>query len=90
MFEWDDGNRGHIWQRHQVRSEDVEQAMADPSRVARAAAQDRGEFREGIIGMTEAGRLLVVIFTWREGLIRVVTARPARPEEAEAYLEANQ
>ena len=89
-FEWDDGNRSEIAD-HGVTETECENVFADPNRLARRAASDRGEPRAGMIGVTEAGRLLVVIFTWRGERIRVITAWPAtRGPDAQAYREANQ
>ena len=88
-FEWDDGNRAEITD-HGVTEAECAAAFADPNRVARRAATDRGEPRAGIIGATEAGRLIVVIFTRRGARVRVVTAWPARRgPDARAYREAN-
>lgn len=87
-FEWDTGNRLEVAD-HGVTEVECEQVFADPNRVARRAASDRGESRAGIIGTTEAGRLLVVIFTRRDERIRVVTAWPARRgPDARVYREA--
>jgi uncharacterized DUF497 family protein len=89
-FEWDDGNRSEIAD-HGVNEVECEQAFADPNRITRRTASDRGEPRAGIIGVTKAGRLVVVIFTRRDERFRVVTAWPAsRGPDARAYREANQ
>jgi uncharacterized protein len=89
MFEWDSGNRAEIAD-HGLTEAECQEAMADPSRVARRAASDRGEARFGIIGVTEADRLIVVIFTRRGEGFRVITAWPAsRGPDARAYREAN-
>ena len=88
MFEWDEGNRSEIAD-HGFAGAECEEAMADPNRVGRRTA-DRGEPRSGIIGVTEAGRLIVVIFTRRGGRFRVITAWPAsRGPDARAYREAD-
>jgi uncharacterized DUF497 family protein len=45
------------------------------------AVSGKGEARYGAIGSTEDGRVLVVVFTRRRGMIRVIGARDApRPE----------
>jgi uncharacterized DUF497 family protein len=63
----------------------VEEAFYDPRRIARSAYNTPAERRSAIIGATTAGRLLFVVFTLREGLVRVVTARDATPAERRRY-----
>ncbi|NCO60244.1 MAG: hypothetical protein COX16_06645 [Deltaproteobacteria bacterium CG23_combo_of_CG06-09_8_20_14_all_51_20] len=47
-----------------------------------------GERREIIIGHSNSGRLLLVCFTEREqGLIRIISARPASRQERKDYEE---
>jgi uncharacterized protein len=88
-FEWDEGNRAHVAE-HGLSSAQCEEAFADPHRVAVPAGEVRGEHRAAMIGRTEAGRLIVVIYTFRIDRIRVVTAYPADRSDARAYREANQ
>lgn len=44
-----------------------------------------GEERETVIGMTEDWRLLVVVYTFREEAIRLISGRPAAPAERVRY-----
>ena len=37
------------------------------------------------LGIGAAGRLLVVVFTWRGQNIRIISARPAEPHEHDEY-----
>ncbi|HEY83490.1 MAG TPA: hypothetical protein G4N96_00040 [Chloroflexi bacterium] len=46
------------------------------------------ELREQVIGMTEDWRVLRVIYTFREEVIRIISARTATPAERRAYEEA--
>jgi hypothetical protein len=45
---------------------------------------DPGEQRFVTLGMGAAGRLLVVVYTWRAENIRIISARPAEAHEREA------
>jgi hypothetical protein len=45
----------------------------------------REEARFVSIGLSEAGRLLVVVYTEREGRIRIISAREAAPRERRHY-----
>lgn len=75
-FEWDVGNVEHI-ERHGVAQREVEEALLDPRRLGTGAYHVEGERRSAVIGATEDGRVLLVVYTWRHGRIRVVTARDA-------------
>lgn len=81
---WDEANIDHI-ARHGLEPEDVEEALLDPEGVPVAAYNAAGERRRGLVGATEFGRILYVVYTKREGAIRVVTARDANPREKRRY-----
>ena len=84
MFDWDDGNLDHIV-RHGVNSIEAEGALLDPRRIGSSAYNVGTETRWGVLGATENGRILVVVFTRRGQLIRVVTARDATVVERRRY-----
>ncbi len=86
MFDWDAANIGHI-ARHGVTPEEAEEAMRDFRRLRTPAYEFEGEVRAGILGMTEGGRTLVVVFTHRRGAFRVVTARLAGRRDRQRYME---
>jgi len=46
---------------------------------------DPGEQRFVTLGTGAAGRLLVVVYTYRGDNIRIVSARPAEPRECKEY-----
>jgi uncharacterized protein len=85
---WDAANRAHV-ERHGLRPEECEQALDDPNSVAWPADQDQGEQRLGIIGETDAGRLLLVVLAVRDEEVRVVTAYPANRRQVRAYRRVN-
>lgn len=80
MFDWDEYNLDHI-ARHGVDPGEAEDAVLDPDRVSFPARLGR----VGFIGMTEAGRVLVVILDRKRGLWRVATARDASSNEKKSY-----
>lgn len=84
MFDWDNGNIDHIGA-HGVSVEEAEQAMLDQGRIPSPAYQTSGERRSAVLGSTEEGRLLFVVYTFRRGLIGVVTARDATASERQTY-----
>lgn len=83
-FEWDAANIDHIAD-HDVTPDEAEAAIRDPKRLGAPAYDQAGERREALVGATGAGRVLVV-FTQRQGKIRVVTAWPASGRAARRYL----
>ena len=83
-FDWDDGNRDHI-ALHDIGPEEAEQAIDDPHATSFAASKTDGETRYGLLGATIDDRVLVVIYTWRSELCRVVTAYPATPRQQRIY-----
>jgi uncharacterized DUF497 family protein len=83
-FEWDDGNLPKI-AFHRIERDEVEDAFTDPDRVARDASNTPIERRRALIGATEAGRLLTVIYTMRGSRYRVITAYDASERDARRY-----
>ena len=49
---------------------------------------DPNERRFVTLGLGAAGRLLAVVYTWRDENIRIISARPAEPHEREEKSEA--
>jgi hypothetical protein len=85
FFVWDDENIEHI-ARHHVEPFEAEDALMDPLRVKFSAHSDK----LGIIGATEEGRRLIVIYVKKvKGKIRVITARDATESEVKTYKRRN-
>ena len=84
-FDWDEANIAHIAE-HDVLPSEAEEVITnhplDLDYVFR-----NGEMRLRQAGETSAGRILAVITTIRDGLIRVVTAYPASRSLRATYLE---
>ena len=71
-FEWDEANIDHI-ARHRVQPVEAEQVILnDPVDLGIEIVE--GEERFVNLGATSQGRILLVVTTWREDRIRVVTA----------------
>lgn len=71
-FDWDDANVSHL-ARHRVRPAEAEQVFRG-SPLPLGSEDYAGEERHIELGETASGRLLAVVWTWRRGRIRVVTA----------------
>jgi uncharacterized DUF497 family protein len=74
-FDWDQANTEHIAS-HRVTPEEVEQVFANDE-VGIDYDAIGGEERWTIIGQTDEARVLVVVFTMRDDLVRTVTAYEA-------------
>jgi uncharacterized DUF497 family protein len=82
-FVWDQANSEHIAE-HGVSPAEAEQVVLN--NPLDLELQNRsGEERTVQVGETDAGRVLVVVTTWRDGNVRVVTAFPAKKKIREFY-----
>jgi uncharacterized DUF497 family protein len=71
-FDWDEGNMGHV-AAHHVRPEEAEQViLGNPVDLGIEVIE--GEQRFLNLGATPQGKVLLVVTTWRENRVRVVTA----------------
>lgn len=88
-LDWDDGNLREI-AKHRLDPAEIEAALTDPHRQSRGAYTVDGERRAALLGATPQGRVLFIVYTLRDGAIRVVTAFPARPRLRREYWEGRQ
>ena len=87
-FEWDWGNVVHLWERHQVRPFEAEEAMKDPDAIKGPdEPHSQTEVRFSVIGKTRKARILFLVFTLRNSRIRVLHARNTKRKEAKIYEE---
>ncbi len=86
VFEWDAQKASSNIEKHGVSFEEAGSAFADPlSLTIRDAEHSEGERRFLLVGMSAAGRLVVVAHTDRRDRIRVISAREASRRERRAY-----
>lgn len=83
-FQWDEANIEHIAE-HGIEPEEAEQAFDDPDRVPARVYRTPTERRRTIIGASETGRILYVVYTMRQGMIRIVSAREAEERFRRQY-----
>ena len=85
-FDWDAENTKHIGF-HDVQAVEAEQVLQNDPVVVQYEERDSEE-RVLVLGQTNAGRLLTVVYTERGEKIRVVTACPmSRRLEATYFRE---
>jgi len=83
-LDWDEANISHI-ARHDVLPPEVLQALLDAYSKHRTHSVHLGETRYTMLGRTDEGRLLMVVYTIRIGAIRPVTAYTASRKDERVY-----
>ena len=87
-FQWDRGNSNKNPLKHNVQNWECEQVFFNkPLHVLEDPGHSVAEKRWAGFGMTDSGRLLVVIFTKRGNLLRVISARDMNTKEKTFYEE---
>ena len=87
-FDWDEGNSEKNWILHQVARSECEQAFFnEPLIVADDTKHSQIEKRWFVLGKTDTKRLLFMVFTIRNKLIRIISARDMNKREKEVYDE---
>ena len=89
-FQWDDGNYDpKNWSRHGVTNAESEQVFFNSALlIAEPEEQIWGEYRYYAYGQTDAGRVLFVVFTIRQELVRIISARDMSRRERREYGDA--
>jgi uncharacterized protein len=84
-FEWDGSKATANLRKHGVDFADAALALYDDLALTIQDLGDYGEDRFATLGLDPLGRLLVVVYTWREEHARIISARPATPAERRRY-----
>lgn len=73
--------------KHRIRFSDAETVLFDPMALTIEDQDVEGERRFVSVGSDALGRVLVVVYTYREDAIRLISARRATPTERKYYEE---
>ena len=84
MFEWDKSKDKKNKSKHGIAFADTFALFEDPNAVT-IENYERNEQRFVTIGMDAFGRILVVVYTWRDDKIRIISARKAVRNEVRQY-----
>ena len=88
QFEWDSYKSDSNLQKHGISFETACEAFFDPFLLSVQVEEVEEEYREAIIGMTVAWKLLYVVYTIRnEDKFRIISARPITKNERNKYEE---
>jgi uncharacterized DUF497 family protein len=83
-FEWDKAKGELNARKHGIRFADIFAVFEDPNALT-VDDDEQTEERLVTIGMDCFGRVLVVVYTWREDNIRIISARRANRHEVGQY-----
>jgi uncharacterized protein len=85
-FEWDNGNIDKNRLKHEVEAFEAEQIFFnDPLIVIPDEKHSIQETRYAALGKTDDGRKLTIVFTQRNQLIRIISARDMNKKERKYY-----
>ena len=86
-FEWDSAKEETNRSKHGVDFRAAAKVFLDPYVIEFEDRDNTGELRFTAIGMVE-GRMLFVVYTMRDAVVRIISARGAEPHEKRKYHEA--
>ena len=90
-FTWDPAKAASNLRKHGVPFEEPLTGFSDPlARIHDDPLHSARESREIIVGHSTTGRLLLVSFTERSGVLRLISARRATRRERKDYEQATQ
>lgn len=85
-FQWDKGNGLKSWLKHHVSEGEAEQVFSNQPLLLRMdAGHSQEEARYRVLGYTDEGRLLFIVFTIRKNLVRIISARDMNRKERTEY-----
>jgi uncharacterized DUF497 family protein len=88
-FEWDDAKAAENYAKHGVDFETARQVFRDPFAVERTDDREHyGEDRFTLTGIAD-GVVLTVVYTERDGRLRLISARRATRREQDDYFAQN-
>ncbi len=88
-FQWDEGNIDKNLLKHQVHNWECEQIFFnEPLIILDDPKHSLSERRLAAFGQTDGGRLLTIVFTEREKLLRIISARDMSRRERGFYERA--
>lgn len=87
-FDWDKGNVLKNWERHNVSHLECEEVFFNsPLLVRNDTAHSLTEVRYYVLGKTDSGRPLFLVFTIRKNRVRIISARDMGKKERKVYEE---
>jgi len=82
---WDSAKAKSNRLKHRIFFSEVEPVFYDPYAISLEDPDSEGEARHIVIGRDAVGRVVVVIYTYRDSVIRLISARKASKTERNIY-----
>ena len=87
-FQWDSGNMSKNWAKHRVSMSECEEIFFNKPLVVADDEKHSGvEERFFVLGKTDRGKRLFIVFTLRDNQIRIISARSMSRKERIIYEE---
>ena len=83
-YEWDPNKAKQNLRKHGIAFADAISVFFDDSAIT-IEDNDPDEERYVTLGMDVLGRILVVVYAWRQGNLRLISARRATEKERKEY-----
>lgn len=83
-YTWDEPKRVSNIEKRGIDFQDAVEVFSDPDALSFRSSAEHNEDRYLTIGRCN-GRVITVVFTWRDEAIRLISARAARKEERQRY-----
>jgi uncharacterized protein len=91
QFEWDEAKAADNFEKHGVTFDEASSVFRDPlGKLVPDPTDPSGEDRAIMMGSSDRGRLLLIVFTERADRIRIISARDATRRERHGYEEEAQ
>lgn len=85
-FEWDRGNTDKNYKKHRVGNKEAEEIFEDKGlKILKDLKHSRKEERFFAYGITKRKRRLHIVFTIRDQLLRIISARDQSRKERKFY-----
>lgn len=85
-FDWDENKNRKNVEKHKVNFKEAKTIFDDPDAIEMEASRD-GEYRVVRIGKTATKFILLVVYTLRGLVVRLISARQAKKDERNLYIE---
>ena len=85
-FDWDEGNKQKNWEKHKVDYTECEEVFFNqPLLISEDSRHSSQEKRYYVLGRSDIGRTLFLVFTVRNNKIRIISARDQSKKERKIY-----
>jgi uncharacterized protein len=85
-FDWDEGNKQKNWNEHKVDYRECEEVFFNkPLLISEDTKHSSQEKRYHVLGRSDIGRTLFLVFMVRNSRIRVISARDQSRKERKIY-----